>query len=737
METKGIKEMQMFASPLARGFRASRLRLLILGCFATQGCLFATAAAQTAPHTVEVVAERLDNGIDRQVYDLKSDLNASNETIANALGNIPSVSVDPDGTVHLRDEQNVTILVDGKPLALLQGENRGASLNAIPAGLIESVEVINHPGAEFGSDGGGGPIINLVSRRNRKPDGFVAGTANVGSAGRYNSGISGSYKNGHTSIDSSLNYRHDIRDSTSTTTRERINAATLAVNPSTQESVSRDLSGTLDFNSSFRHDAGEADRFGGSIGYQYGDRRSTSLARYRDYAPDGTLTKEQWRESKGKDDTTSYNAGVFHDHKFDGEDEDLKLDFRFSSSTNPGASRSQSIYAASPATRPQEMSRQWRAASTRIGDFSADYTTKLGNGFLAAGIKVVDTRQDYDSLNAGIDPATGIERINPVLTNAFSVDERVLAAYKTWEYRFDERWSVKTGLRAEHTQLDIHQITSGIEAANAYTNTMPSALASWKLDRDTALRVAWSHRVQRPNPNDLNPYVVFQSPVDRISGNPRLRPSQSDSYELGYATTWAGVKTDLRLFARNEDDVITQRQVAIKDENGQDVVLTTPLNFGENRSQGIEFLFNGKPTPALTVNISGNLQRVAQTQFAVVGQPGMISDTSLSGRTHLNYQLTPEDQLQFKVSAQGKQLWAQGYREMNWTSDLTWQRKISPLLTMMVNINDPLNSNRNESRTDSEFLRQTSVTRIDGRIFYIGFRYELGSIGGLPRGSRM
>jgi outer membrane receptor protein involved in Fe transport len=728
--------MPMFAIPFACGFRPRRLYLLLFGCCVAQAQsgLLAAAMAQTAPQTVEVVAQRLDNGLDRQVYDLKSNIGLSNYTLANALNDVPSVSVDPDGTVRLRHEQNVTILVDGKPLALLQGENRGAALNAMPANFFESVEVINNPGAEYGNTSSGGPILNLVSRRNRKPDGFIAGTANVGSAGRYNDGISGSYKNGYASIDSALNYRHDIRDSTSTTTRERIDGTTLAVNPSTQESVSRDLSGTLDFNSSFRHDAGEADRFGGSLGYQHAERRSNSRARYRDYAPDGTLTSEQWRESSGKDGSTSYNAGVFHDHKFDADDESLKLDFRLSSSTNPGASSSQSLYAMNPAPRTQEMSRQWRAASTRIADFSADYTTRLGRSFLAAGIKVVDTRQDYDTLNANTDPATGIERINPVLTNAFSVDERVLAAYKTWEYRFDERWSVKTGLRAEHTLLDIHQITSGIEAANAYTNTMPSALASYKLDRDTALRVAWSHRVQRPNPNDLNPYVVYQSPVDRMSGNPRLKPSQSDSYELGYATTWSGVKTDLRLFARNEDDVITQRQMAIKDENGQDVVLTTPLNFGENRSQGIEFTFNGKPTQALTLNISGSLRRVAQTQFAVVGQPDMISDTSLSGRTHLHYQLTPEDQLQLIVSAQGKQLWAQGYRETNWNSDLTWQRKISPLLTMMVNINDPLNANRNESRTDSEFLRQTSVTRVDGRIFYIGFRYELG---GVARENRM
>jgi hypothetical protein len=76
------------------------------------------------------------------------------------------------------------------------GRLRGATLNAMAADDIESVEVINNPGAQFGNEAGGGPILNLVMRRNRKPGGFGTVNANAGIAGRYNSSVSGSYNEG-------------------------------------------------------------------------------------------------------------------------------------------------------------------------------------------------------------------------------------------------------------------------------------------------------------------------------------------------------------------------------------------------------------------------------------------------------------------------------------------------------------------------------------------------------------
>jgi hypothetical protein len=71
-----------------------------------------SAAAGPAPaggqlSSVRVVGERQNNRIDRQVYDVKGDVASSNGTAADALNNVPSVSVDPDGTVSLRGSSNL------------------------------------------------------------------------------------------------------------------------------------------------------------------------------------------------------------------------------------------------------------------------------------------------------------------------------------------------------------------------------------------------------------------------------------------------------------------------------------------------------------------------------------------------------------------------------------------------------------------------------------------------------
>ena len=111
----------------------------------------AAAAEAGTDTTVTVTGNRPTNRIDRQVYDVKNDVSATNGSAADALGNVPSVAVDPDGTVTLRGSTRVQIYIDGKPSAMMQGDNRGATLNAMPAEDIESVEVINNPGAQFGN----------------------------------------------------------------------------------------------------------------------------------------------------------------------------------------------------------------------------------------------------------------------------------------------------------------------------------------------------------------------------------------------------------------------------------------------------------------------------------------------------------------------------------------------------------------------------------------------------------
>src|SRR4051794_1480231 len=83
----------------------------------------ANAPASSPPtHSGPVVTEivvtgsrpAVENRIDRRVYAISGDLQSDLGSAADALRNIPSVSVDIDGNPSLRGDTAVQILVDGR-----------------------------------------------------------------------------------------------------------------------------------------------------------------------------------------------------------------------------------------------------------------------------------------------------------------------------------------------------------------------------------------------------------------------------------------------------------------------------------------------------------------------------------------------------------------------------------------------------------------------------------------------
>src|SRR5579864_6374038 len=122
-------------------------------------------SAKPAPRTVEGVTvtgasqSGFRSDIDRKSYGIASDLATTTGSISDALRNIPSVEVDPQGNVSLRGDSNVTILLDGKPSGQFRGAAAGQALQSLPADSIERVEVITNPSAEFSPEGSAG-IIN-------------------------------------------------------------------------------------------------------------------------------------------------------------------------------------------------------------------------------------------------------------------------------------------------------------------------------------------------------------------------------------------------------------------------------------------------------------------------------------------------------------------------------------------------------------------------------------------------
>jgi outer membrane receptor protein involved in Fe transport len=678
-----------------------------------------TEAASTTP-SVTVAGERPTNRIDRQVYDVKSDVSSTNGTAADALNNVPSVAVDPDGTVTLRGSSNVQILVDGKPSAMLQGDNRGAALNAMQADDIESVEVINNPGAQFGNEAGGGPILNLVMRRNRKPGGFTTVNANTGTAGRYNSAVSGTYNEGPWGFQGGANVRHDGRNSTAEVTRDRVDPATGEFVHSSQSSSGAGLNDMAGVNGTVSYNLNQTDTLTASANYNSRTNDQHSNDHYINDATAFIPAVDYTRSTVREGDSKNYSWGGRYDHKGALPGETLKIDLRVSSSEND----SESAYANDYITAgiPDSRANQRNNTKVSIVDFTGDYERPLGGGALKAGYKIATNKSSFDTLYTDIDLLTSAPVVNPLRSNRYELDETTMALYGSYQMRLSERWGALAGLRTEYTDMDISQITSNVEAKNSYINYIPSFFATYKASDITNIRFAYARRIRRPSAGDLNPYVVYRDEFNVSSGNPNLKPTKTDSFEVGYETKIGGLETNLRGYYRRDTDAIVDFRTFI----ANNVLLTTRENGAGSHASGLEFTVTGKLTPSLTLNSSGNLARNQQTTQDDTGVFSTRTANALSGRVRLNYQYNTANQLQMALQVQGKTLSGQGYRSPNHTLNLSLRHTVTPQLNLVANVTDVFNTNKMETIVDSATLRETSTRHFDGRVFYVGLSYRFG-----------
>jgi outer membrane receptor protein involved in Fe transport len=333
-----------------------------------------------------------------------------------------------------------------------------------------------------------------------------------------------------------------------------------------------------------------------------------------------------------------------------------------------------------------------------------------------------------------VDPASLGESVNPQRTNRFELDETTLALYGTWQMKLGEKWGVLGGLRGEYTDLDLDQVTTNIQAGNHYFDAIPSAFLTYDLSDTTALRLSYAKRIRRPGAGDLNPFVIYRDELNVSSGNPNLQPTSTDSIELGLETKLGTVETNVRLYARKDSDLISERRYFISDT----VLLTMRENQGSSRSGGLEFTFSGRATPSLTINASGNLGYSEQSVLGTANTSEKRNATSLSGRARIAYQINPTNNLQLVLNAQGKTLFGEGYRQPTRSADISYRRNLSQALSLVVNVNDVFDSQKSESITETDLLREYSIRRPEGRLVYVGLSYRFGSFGNAgqrgPRG---
>lgn len=663
------------------------------------------AKPEAKDDAVTITGQKQQNRIDRQSYDNKPVDNTG--TAADALSKVPSVTVDANGNVALRGDTNVQILVDGKPSALLSGDNRAAALQAMSSGQIASVEVMPNAGAQYGSSGSGG-IINLVTTKNRKPGASGTVVVAAGIDGRHNGTINGAWRKGDLGFTGSLGYRHDSRPGRRSTVLQRLGPdgqpVSITQSAGTADNIVDSLSATagMDYAISDRDtvafQAAYARRdFDGGLDIAFRDLDATRQA-VRGYNRLSVL--------EGLQDDKS--AAVTWSHTGDRDGETLKTDLRLS--RGDGANSADNLTVYSPSLTA--IDRRSNRLNTTSAVLSSDYGRVVGAGQLAAGVQIA-----YDSRGI-VNQASGSgASVTP--DSDFAFDQSLSAVYVTYQYPIGTRWTVLGGVRVEALDLETDMVSSGTAARITDTRVNPSLFATYVISPAAKLRFSYSRRLQRPSPYDLNPYVTYVDPQNVVAGNPALKPQETDSFEAGYEHSAGTGSYQLRLFYRSNDGVITNTSTFVTPE----ILLTTRGNLGRGDSIGTEFSANTKIGDKLLLSLSGDLSSITLTT-PLAGERSIVS---LNGRLNLDYAATSKDRIQFSYMAWGAQLSGQGHSEGAGNASLAWRHTLTPKLSTLVSLADPFATVRGRSVTDTATLHQEQAYRPRSRNLIVGLTWTLGS----------
>ena len=163
-----------------------------------------------------------------------------------------------------------------------------------------------------------------------------------------------------------------------------------------------------------------------------------------------------------------------------------------------------------------------------------DWEGNIWNGKLATGFKISNIKTDNTFDNFDIENGTYTKNMDR--SNNFVYEEKVNAAYVSWQRQFSQKWNFMAGMRLEQTHSN-GNLTSGkqIDDENVkrdYLNFFPSGGLTYKMNQDNSFRVNYSRRIDRPNYQDLNPFEFKLDELSFQKGNPFLRPQYSNSYSF-------------------------------------------------------------------------------------------------------------------------------------------------------------------------------------------------------------
>ncbi len=700
--------------------------------------------------------------LDKKVFSVDQSITSAGASVTEVLENIPSVEVDQEGTISLRNSEDVEIWINGKP-AGLTAENRAEILQQMPADAVKEIELITNPSAKFSPEGTAG-IINLVLKKDRKAGyyGSVSGgidyalakpwttlpSGKVGFNFNFNKGI----------VDAYLNTGYNYRNLNGASYADRYNYYAADTTRLIKDGVGQNRGGGglfiragIDLHVTDRSTIG----FSGftvvstdkdpTKGHFFSGFRNAPVL-YELYDVDyfdkpqsdknvENLIDSYHRDLSGQTVHPTYNALISWQFEIS-----KMHNLLMSAQYDDNRFGQDQFYTQYDTDTPDDKKVQEQLSDmhNRSLIVKADYEFKIASDMrLGAG-----WQSSFGWHTSGSEAWNGAnkEEYLPNYFNKFNNNEHTHALYLTYGYTIADRLSVMAGVRAEIFHRDLltdyydsstHRAT--LSSDTTYFQLYPSLFASYDFGGGHELQFNYTRRVERPRGRQINPRMDFSDSTNISFGNPALLPSYSSSVELNYLKNWDRHVLSAGFFWRFREGVIqnikfmegatmknTYVNFKTRHEVGIEIVAKNKL-FGEiiNLTTSVQMYYNGYAGGTFTSNLYGS-------DFSVVIPKRDVFAANVSLNAQFMFTKT------FSGSLTGRyrspHVLAQGTTSHAYSIDAGLRKTfLDKKIILALNVRDIFNSRARRSTTEGDGFWQYQENRWNSRVISFSVTYNFGN----------
>ncbi len=675
---------------------------------------------------VEVIAERstVEQKIDRKIINVGKDLTSVGATASELLNNVQSVSVDSQsGNISLRGNENVRVLVDGKPSNIPSAQ----LLKQLPSTSIKSVELITNPSAKYNPEGMSG-IINIVLHKNANLgfNGSLNTGVTQGLNTRYNSSLNMNFRTGKVNFFGNYGYNDGKSNNYGFVERD-------------DQSLYQDFN-TDDYPNSHILKVG-ADIYindKNTISFFTTLNKASNLT-YSSTIITGDFESNSPVETDRENETRTYDVNYTYD--FDKEGEKIEFEANISDYDKSEYAQFQEL------VKPYDYTQNY---NDQINDdkntdlYNIDYTNplfetaKLELGLEARFNDTKNSRETtqhnfvYDSEGNLIPENVEYEgtiypwyETSEVGNSSFTYDRAIYSTYVNYQQQF-EKLTMQIGARLEQYEVDgsFQTVSESALYEDDIFTVYPSAFFTYKASEVNQYQVSYSRRVDRPSIQQVNPIREWSTPLITSIGNPELRPQFTNSFEFNYTRQYAKGMVSFGAFYRVVKDNITR--VLNVDEFDEEKLELTYMNGDTNNRYGFELSSSHAFAPWWRANSSIDLY--AQTQSGIANGEEIEVENNIFNARIMN-SFTATKKLRFQLFG----MYRGGGRSLQFDVDPMWMVNAGASLTVFngqgtltFNVNDIFQGMK--FKFDSEIpIPQHGQFNWESRTAYLGFMYNFGS----------